>query len=107
MKKTRKLQTFIPMFALLFWPQVVLAQMSARQNTAFEGANLGGSSFTGSESTHLFAGLACVIALIWLAWVARSSYDQWCTGQIKDEAAGGNVLRALFVVIITLVIVTY
>ena len=107
MKKNNKLQTLLTIFVFLFLPQIVFAQMSAKQSAAFEGANVGGSSFAGSDSIHLFAGIACVLVILWFVWVVQSSYEQWASGQAKEGAAGSNVLRALFVMIITLVIVTY
>ena len=83
------------------------AGMTANQESAFRGANTGNSAFTEVESSFLIAGTASVLVLTWFAWIVFSSYKAWGRQRMSGDEAGGQVLRALLVTLVTLVIVAY
>ena len=81
--------------------------MTPAQQAAFRGANTGNASFTELDSTLIIAGSATVLAFVWLSWVLMSAYKAWGAKRLSLEEAGGQALRALFVFIITIVVVAY
>ena len=81
--------------------------MNSAQVAAFEGANIGGSAFTAADLTLLIAGTVATAVLLWTVWVVISSYRAWGRGKMTGDVAGGVVLRALFICVITIVIASY
>ncbi len=81
--------------------------MTPAQRVAFRTANSGGSAFTEISSSFLIAGTATVLAFMWVSWVFISAYRAWGKNKLSFEEAGSQALRALFVFIVTLVMVAY
>jgi len=81
--------------------------MTPAQEGAFRGANTGNSAFTELESSLLIAGTATTLAFLWFCWVLMSAYKAWGANRLSMEEAGSQALRAMFVFIITLVVVAY
>jgi len=81
--------------------------MTPAQEAAFLNANLGGSAFSHTDALFLFAAVATVLSLFWFIWVTYSAYQAWGTESISKEVAGSQVLRALFITVVTLTIVAY
>lgn len=81
--------------------------MNRAQTAAFEVANTGNSAFTAPDLSFLIAGIVATAVLLWTAWVIISSYRAWGCDKITRDVAGGVVLRALFICVITIVIASY
>lgn len=81
--------------------------MTPTQEAAFRNANFGGSAFSHGDALFLFAGVASVLSLFWFVWVTYSAYQAWGSESISKEVAGSQVLRALFITVVTLTIVAY
>lgn len=81
--------------------------MNSAQTAAFEGANTGAAAFTASDATLLIAGLVVTAVLLWTVWVVISCYRAWGRNRISGDVAGGVILRALFICVITVVIASY
>ena len=82
--------------------------MTSNQKAAFEAANVGDTAFTAGDLTALIAGITATAVILWFCWVAVSAYRAYGANnhyQIVD--VGSVVLRALFVMIVTLVIVSF
>lgn len=90
----------------LLRPCMTLA-MTPGQQGAFRGANTGNSGFTELDSSFLIQGTAAVLVFLWFCWVLMSAYKAWGARRLSMVEAGGQALRAMFVFIITLVVVTY
>ena len=78
--------------------------MNEAQRSAFEGANPG-SRMTVESLSDLFVTVAAVLAVIWCAWVVFHAYKHWASGSGTPFEAGGQVLRAFFVLGILLFVV--
>ncbi|MEE9493608.1 MAG: TIGR03758 family integrating conjugative element protein [Gammaproteobacteria bacterium] len=83
------------------------AALTAAQQQAFQNANTGNTQFTLSDSKFIFAGIASALLLSWFAWVVVNTYKAWAASRATGGDAGGQILRALFVMLIVLVIVGY
>ena len=79
--------------------------MNPAQEAAFRSANFGGSSFASADALLLFAAVASVLVLFWFVWVSYSAYQAWSANSLNGNEAGSQVLRALFVTVVTLAIV--
>ncbi len=75
--------------------------MSQLQIAAFTAANQPGISPQAIKL--LIAGVLVVMTMLWLVWVALAAYR---SGSL-DLAAGGDVLRGLFVLMLLLTLVSY
>ena len=53
--------------------------MDPAQQAAFRGANPGGA-VTEADLLALFAGLVCVLVILWCAWVVLHAYKSWSGG---------------------------
>ena len=80
--------------------------MNAAQQTAFRGANPGWP-VTEAEVLALCAGLVCALAIAWCAWVVFHAYRSWSAGGSPPGEAGGHVLRAGFLTVVVLAVVTW
>lgn len=82
--------------------------MSAAQETAFQTANAGNTAFSAIDLTVLITGITATAILLWFVWVCISAYRGYgVRGNTDTIDIGSIVLRALFVLIITLVIISY
>ena len=79
--------------------------MDPDQQAAFRGANPG-FPVTEAELLALCAGLVCALAIAWCAWVVFHAYKNWSGGATPGEA-GGHVLRAVFLTVVVLAVVTW
>ncbi len=79
--------------------------MDPDQQAAFRGANPG-FPVTEAELLALCAGLVCALAIAWCAWVVFHAYRNWSGGAPAGEAAG-QVLRAVFLTVVLLAVVTW
>ncbi len=75
--------------------------MSPLQTAAFTAANRPGMS--PAELKLLITGVLALMALLWLVWVALAVYRHGALGL----DAGGVLLRALFVLLLLLTLVSY
>lgn len=82
------------------------AALTESQRAAFVGANSGAAAITESALTGFVQGVLVVVALCWLAWVALGAFQVWSHGHLSGVEAGSRVLRALWVTLITLAVVT-
>ena len=80
--------------------------MDPAQQAAFRGANPGGA-VTEAELLALFAGLVCVLVILWCAWVVLHAYKNWSGGGSPLAEAGGHALRAVLVTVVVLAVVTW
>lgn len=80
--------------------------MTSNQSTAFQTANGGNLAITPAQLDFLISGTAATLIILWCVWVVLSSY-RGLEGSLTLEQAGGAMLRSLFIMIITLVIVAY
>ncbi len=80
--------------------------MDAAQQAAFRGANPG-SWVTEANVLALCAGLVCALAIAWCAWVVFHAYKNWSGGGAGPGEAGGHVLRAVFLTVVVLAVVTW
>ncbi len=79
--------------------------MDPDQQAAFRGANPG-YPVTEADVLALCAGLVCALAIAWCAWVVFHAYKNWSGGAPPGEA-GGHVLRAVFLTVVLLAVVTW
>ncbi len=79
--------------------------MTAAQTSAFQTANSGGASITAQEVNTLFSGLVGAVAFLWFCWVLMCAYKSWASNSAQGHEAMWQVLRALFVLIVTVVVV--
>lgn len=84
----------------------VNAAMTAAQTQAFETANSGGASITPLEVNTVLSGLVGAVAILWFCWVVMSAYKGWSSQQARGQDAMWQILRALFVLIVTIVVVS-
>ncbi|MCY3812126.1 MAG: TIGR03758 family integrating conjugative element protein [Gammaproteobacteria bacterium] len=80
--------------------------MDPDQQSAFRGANPG-SPVTETELLALCAGLVCALAIVWCAWVVFHAYKNWSAGGSMPGEAGGQALRAVFLTVVLLAVVTW
>ena len=80
--------------------------MDPDQQAAFRGANPG-SPMTEADLLALCAGLVCALAIAWCAWVTFHAYKNWSGGGAPPGEAGGHVLRAVFLTVVLLAVVTW
>ena len=80
--------------------------MDPAQQAAFRGANPGGA-VTEADLLALFAGLVCVLVILWCAWVVLHAYKSWSGGGSPLAEAGGHALRAVLVTVVVLAVVTW
>lgn len=80
--------------------------MTAAQTNAFESANSGAASITATEVNTLFSGLVGAVAFLWFCWVLMSAYKSWASNSAHGHDAMWQVLRALFVLIVTVVVIS-
>ncbi len=80
--------------------------MNTAQQAAFRGANPG-SWVTEANVLALCAGLVCALAIAWCAWVVFQAYKNWSGGGAGTGEAGGHVLRAVFLTVVVLAVVTW
>ena len=80
--------------------------MDPDQQAAFRGANPG-FPVTEGELLALCAGLVCALAIAWCAWVVFHAYRNWSGGGATPGEAGGQVLRAVFLTVVVLAVVTW
>ena len=81
--------------------------MNSAQVAAFEGANTGNSAFAATDLSFLIAGIVVTAVLLWTVWVVISSYRAWGRDKLTGDVAGGVILRALFICVVTIVIASY
>ena len=55
----------------------------------------------------LFSGLLIAVLLIWCAWVVLHAYKAWSAGRTTPFEAGGQVLRAFFLMVVVLAVVGF
>ena len=79
--------------------------MDPDQQAAFRGANPG-FPVTEADLLALCAGLVCALAIAWCAWVVFHAYKNWSGGAPAGESAG-HVLRAVFLTVVLLAVVTW
>lgn len=82
-----------------------MANMTGAQRDAFEAANTG-QDFVATDVGALVIGVAFVLLLSWLAWVAISAYQSLRGHNVSAVDAGSKVARALFVVMVAFAIMT-
>ena len=82
-------------------------EMFNEQRSAFQSANAGSAQFDHTDSIALISATVVVLAMMWFAWVVLNAYRAWGAGVSEGMDAGSQVLRALFVVLITMLIVSY
>ena len=80
--------------------------MNGAQQTAFRGANPG-SPVTEADLLALCAGLVCALVIGWCAWVVLHAYKNWSGGGSPAGDAGGQALRAVFLTVVVLAVVTW
>jgi len=76
------------------------------QRAAFRGANPG-VLVTEADLLAFCAGIACALTLAWCAWVVFHAYRSWSGGGTPLAEAGGHVLRAVFLTVVLLAVVTW
>ena len=82
--------------------------MSNAQRTAFETANTGNTAFSAGDLTLLITGITGTAIILWFVWVCISAYRGFAANSGTEIVDIGSIaLRALFVLIITLVIISY
>ena len=79
--------------------------MDDDQLRAFRGANP--VNLTEEQVEALCAGLVGVVVLLWCAWVVLHAYKNWSTGRTGVADAGGQVLRAVLLMVVVLAVVTW
>ena len=82
-------------------------EMFSEQRSAFQSANAGSLQFGHTDSIALISATVVVLAMMWFAWVVLNAYRAWGAGVSEGMDAGSQVLRALFVMLITMLIVSY
>jgi integrating conjugative element protein (TIGR03758 family) len=82
-------------------------EMFNDQRAAFQSANSGATQFDHTDSITLISASVVVVAMMWFAWVVLNAYRAWGAGVSEGMDAGSQVLRALFVTIVTMLIVSY
>ena len=82
-------------------------EMFSEQRSAFQSANAGSAQFDHTDSIALISATVVVLAMMWFAWVVLNAYRAWGAGVSEGMDAGSQVLRALFVMLITMLIVSY
>ncbi|MYE82567.1 MAG: TIGR03758 family integrating conjugative element protein [Gammaproteobacteria bacterium] len=80
--------------------------MDAAQQAAFRGANPG-VPVSEADLLALCAGLVCALALVWCAWVVFHAYKNWGGGASPPGEAAGHALRAVFLTVVLLAVVTW
>jgi len=80
--------------------------MDPDQQAAFRGANPG-SPVAEADLLLLCAGLVCALMVAWCAWVVFHAYKNWSAGGSPPGEAGGHVLRAVFLTVVVLAVVTW
>lgn len=73
--------------------------MTSSQEAAFKTAS-GGMEILGSF--NLWAGIVCMLIFTWAAWVIYQAYGGWATGSCTAKAAGGAIVRAVLIILITM-----
>ena len=84
-----------------------MASMSAGQTAAFKSANSGAMVITPIHVETLVTGILASLVLIWFGWVCLSAYRTLREPRTRVTDAGGHVLRALFVTIVILALITF
>lgn len=79
--------------------------MTPEQNAAFNSANTG-QSFVAVDVGTLFVGAAIAMLMLWVSWVALASYRALGKPGVTAADAAGKVMRALFVLIIAISVMT-
>lgn len=74
--------------------------MTPAQLEAFEGANRGAAAFTADAAGQVWAGVLMLVVLLWAAWVLVQVYKAWSQRRAVWGDAGGQVLRAVFVLLV-------
>lgn len=83
--------------------------MSANQQAAFEGANSGNTVFSAGDLSFLIAGILATVILLWFVWVCISAYKGFSSGHVRIDIqdVGSLFVRALFVLVVTLAIISF
>jgi len=80
--------------------------VNVAQQTAFRGANPG-YPVTEADLLALCAGMVCALVIAWCAWVVFHAYKNWSGGGSPPGEAGGQALRAVFLTVVVLAVVTW
>ncbi len=82
--------------------------MSSAQKAAFQTANSGNTAFSPENLTLLIAGIGATAILLWFVWVVISAYKaSGSANGLRIDDVGSITLRALFVLVVFLAIVSY
>lgn len=107
---TKKVCRWIAVALGIFWTRLSQAadnQMFNEQRSAFQSANSGSAQIGHTDAITLISSAAVVLVLVWFAWVVLNAYKAWGAGVAEGMDAGSQVLRALFVMLITMLVVSY
>ena len=80
--------------------------MTEAQKKAFEGANPGGD-VTVDGVWNLVSGTIGALFVVWCGWVVLHAYRAWSAGRATAFEAGGQVLRAFFLMVLVLFFVGF
>ena len=83
-----------------------MPSMSTAQNAAFNSANSGPMVITPVNVETLVTGVLGTLVIIWLCWVCLGAYRTLRKPGASVSDAGGHVVRALFVTIVILALIT-
>jgi len=79
--------------------------MNADQNAAFNAAN-SGAGFDADDVGLLVVSVGVALILTWGAWVAISSYRGLSSPGASVPDAAGKILRAVFIVMMVIAVMT-
>ena len=79
--------------------------MDEVQRAAFESANSGVTAFSPETLSALILGILATLVMLWFCWVCLGAYR--ASAKAGVGAVGGQVLRALFVMVVVLAITVF
>lgn len=83
-----------------------MPQMTAAQDAAYSAANTG-QSFDAADTQFAVIGVAVVLLLIWWAWVCLQAYQSLSNSDGKASGAAAKCMRAGFLVIVVIAVMTF
>jgi integrating conjugative element protein (TIGR03758 family) len=84
-----------------------MPSMSSAQDAAFESANSGSLSIEAVDVQIMVTGILVTLVFIWFCWICVSAYQTLRRPGATATDAGGHCVRALFVTIVILALLTF
>jgi len=81
--------------------------MNSVQEAAFEAANAGNSSFSPLDLSTLIVSIIGTVIIVWFCWTSVSAFKAFGKGRLGISDAGSVMLRALFVMVVVLAVISF